>query len=105
LALLVEAGLTPTQALVAATSAPARAFRLERIGRIAPGHRADLLLVDGDPTRDVRATRAIAAVWKGGVKLDRSRQRAAVAEARATAAVDPLAAGPLGQFEDDDGDG
>lgn len=105
LALLVEAGLTPTEALVAATSAPARAFRLERIGRIAPGHRADLVLVDGDPTRDVRATRAIAAIWKGGVLLDRSRQRAAVVAARAVATVDPLAPGPLGEFEDDDGDG
>jgi imidazolonepropionase-like amidohydrolase len=103
LALLVEAGLTPTEALVAATSAPARAFRLEQIGRIAPGHRADLLLVDGDPTRDVAATRAIAAVWKGGVMLDRSRQRAAAA--RAVAVVAPLEPGPLGQFEDDDGDG
>lgn len=105
LALLVEAGLTPTQALVAATSAPARAFKLEDIGRVAPGLRADLLLVEGDPTREIRATRAIAAVWKAGVELDRSRHRAAVTAARATARVPALSPGPLGEFEDDDGDG
>jgi imidazolonepropionase-like amidohydrolase len=105
LALLVEAGLTPTEALIAATSAPARAFHLERIGRIAPGKRADLVLVDGDPTRDIRATRAIAAVWKAGVMLDRSRQSAAATAARPTFRVDLLTPGPLGEFEDDDGDG
>ncbi len=105
LALLVEAGLTPTQALAAATGAPARAFRLDGVGRIAPGMRADLLLVDGDPTREIRATRAIAAVWKAGVRLDRERHRAAVTAARKAARVDALAPGAIGQFEDDDGDG
>jgi imidazolonepropionase-like amidohydrolase len=68
---LVESGLSPTEALVAATSAPARAFRLGDRGRIAPGLRADLLLVDGDPTADVTATRAIVGVWKQGVRLRR----------------------------------
>ncbi|MDP9192760.1 MAG: amidohydrolase family protein [Acidobacteriota bacterium] len=71
LELLVEAGLTPVEALVAATSAPAAAFRLKDRGRIAPGLRADLLLVDGDPTKDIAATRGIVTVWKGGVALDR----------------------------------
>ena len=71
LELLVEAGLTPVEALAAATSAPARAFGLDDRGRIAPGLRADLVLVAGDATRDILATRAIEAVWKGGVRLDR----------------------------------
>ena len=53
LELLVGAGLTPVQALTAATSAPARAFRLADRGMIAPGKRADLVLVDGDPTTDI----------------------------------------------------
>lgn len=66
LALLVRAGLTPVQALAAATSAPATQFALDDRGRIAPGLRADLLLVDGDPTTDITATRAIAGVWKNG---------------------------------------
>jgi len=68
LELLVRCGLTPSQALAAATSVPARVFGFHDRGRIAPGLRADLLLVDGDPTADVRATRAIAGVWKAGVK-------------------------------------
>jgi hypothetical protein len=60
LALLVAAGLSPTEALAAATSAPARCFGLADRGWIGPGRRADLVLVDGDPTVDVTATRAIA---------------------------------------------
>jgi imidazolonepropionase-like amidohydrolase len=68
---LVEAGLTPAQALSAATAATAKAFKLNDRGRIAPGLRADLLLVDGDPTVDIKATRSIVAVWKAGVELDR----------------------------------
>jgi imidazolonepropionase-like amidohydrolase len=48
---LIEAGLTPVQALVAATSAPADSFLLRDRGRIAPGLRADLLFVDGDLPR------------------------------------------------------
>jgi imidazolonepropionase-like amidohydrolase len=68
LALLVEAGLSPTEALRAATSVPARTFGLDDRGRIAAGLRADLLLVRGDPTRDITATRAIVAAWKAGVR-------------------------------------
>ena len=75
LALLVEAGLTPVQAPRAATSATARAFRLADRGRIAPGMRADLVLVDGDPTVDIRATRNIVSVWKAGVHFDRDAWR------------------------------
>ena len=67
LSLLVEAGLSPVEALAAATSAAAGAFRLVDRGRIAPGLRADLVLVEGDPSRDIGATRKIAAVWKHGV--------------------------------------
>ncbi|HEX6178595.1 MAG TPA: CIA30 family protein [Thermoanaerobaculia bacterium] len=82
LELLVAAGLTPTQALAAATSNPAKAFRLADRGRIAKGLRADLLLVNGDPTRDITATRDIAGVWKGGVGLDRASFAKAVTGAR-----------------------
>ncbi|GAA0624231.1 amidohydrolase family protein [Kutzneria viridogrisea] len=71
LALLVEAGLSPVQALVAATSAPAEHFGLADRGRIRPGLRADLLLVEGDPTEDITATRAISGVWRQGVRCDR----------------------------------
>jgi imidazolonepropionase-like amidohydrolase len=73
LRLLVDAGLTPSAALVAATSAPARAFNLKDRGLVAKGMRADLVLVNGDPTRDILATRDIAAIWKRGERLDRPR--------------------------------
>lgn len=71
LALLVKSGLTPAQALTAATAAPARFFGTADRGRIAPGLRADLLLVDGDPTKDILATRKIAGVWKNGYAVKR----------------------------------
>jgi imidazolonepropionase-like amidohydrolase len=70
LELLVQSGLTPSQALAAATSVTARAFGLHDRGRIAIGLRADLLLVNADPTIDIRATRDIAGIWKRGTKLD-----------------------------------
>ena len=53
LALLVQAGLTPLQALRAATAHGAALMRLADRGRIAPGAAADLLLVDGDPGADI----------------------------------------------------
>ena len=70
----VEAGLTPVEALTTATSAPAQAFHMPDRGRIAPGMRADLLLVNGHPDEDIKATRNIDAVYKAGVKLDRPRR-------------------------------
>jgi imidazolonepropionase-like amidohydrolase len=69
---LVNAGLTPTAALAAATSAISRAFRLNDRGRIRTGLRADLLLVDGDPTKQIRDTRNVAAIWKRGVRVQRA---------------------------------
>jgi imidazolonepropionase-like amidohydrolase len=71
--LLVGAGLTPVQALTAATSAAARAFRLTDRGTIASGKRADLVLVTGDPTTNIAATRRIVDVWKQGVAVKRER--------------------------------
>jgi imidazolonepropionase-like amidohydrolase len=73
LELLVDSGLTAVQALAAATAVPAAVFGLADRGRIAAGLRADLLLVEGDPTRDIRLTRDIKGVWKRGVFLDRER--------------------------------
>lgn len=68
LELLVLSGLTPAEALAAATSRTARAFGFHDRGRIAPGLRADLLLVNGDPAADIRATRDIAGIWKLGAR-------------------------------------
>lgn len=80
---LVEAGLTPAQALAAATSEPARVFKLGRRGRIEKGYKADLLLVEGNPTADILATRRIVEVWKDGESANglREAQRRQVARA------------------------
>jgi imidazolonepropionase-like amidohydrolase len=75
LELLVKSGLTPLEALAAATSVPAAIFDLADRGRIATGLRADLLLVEGDPVSNIRATRAIAGVWKRGKAIDRQAYR------------------------------
>jgi len=85
LELLVKAGLTPVEALAAATSAPAAQFRLSDRGRIEPGMRADLLLVKGDPTADIKATRNTARVWKGGVAVDRQTYIASIEKMKAEA--------------------
>jgi imidazolonepropionase-like amidohydrolase len=66
LELLVEAGLSPTEALKAATSTTAKAFALTDRGTITPGHRADLLLVNGDPTTTITTTTAIEKTWRRG---------------------------------------
>ena len=70
LMLLVQAGLTPLEALRAATSATAERFGLTDRGRLQPGALADLVLVEGDPTVDISATQAIRAIWKNGKPYD-----------------------------------
>jgi hypothetical protein len=71
LELLVAEGLRPTEALTAATAMTADTFRLTDRGRIAAGRRADLVMVRGDPTTDIAATRDIMRVWRSGVEFDR----------------------------------
>ncbi len=74
LELLVKAGLSPSEALKAATAASARAFDLNGRGVIAEGARADLLLVNGDPTTDILAVRSIDRIFKNGFEVTRERQ-------------------------------
>ncbi len=69
LGLLVEAGLTPVEALRSATVLPAEYFGLTDRGSIETGHRADLLLVEGDPTQNISATRSVRNVWVAGVQV------------------------------------
>ncbi|HTA58686.1 MAG TPA: amidohydrolase family protein [Candidatus Baltobacteraceae bacterium] len=70
---LVRAGLTPMQALQAATSRPAEfLLRSTEQGTIAPGQRADLVLLDADPLADIHNTQKIQAVFLKGKYLDRA---------------------------------
>ncbi len=59
-ALMAEAGMTFRQILAALTTAPADKFgESARLGRIAPGLTADLVVLNGDPSRDVRTFAAV----------------------------------------------
>jgi imidazolonepropionase-like amidohydrolase len=67
LELLVDFGMKPAQALLSATSLNAKVLRLDqRLGMIKPGLLADLVVVDGDPTRDIKVLRQVRLVMKGG---------------------------------------
>jgi imidazolonepropionase-like amidohydrolase len=69
--LYVRAGLSPLEAIRAATQTAARSLGLEKDrGTLEPGKRADLLLLDADPLSDVKNVRAIAAVYKAGERVD-----------------------------------
>jgi hypothetical protein len=84
LALLVEAGLTPLEALQAATYNPAKYLgKLESFGTVARGKRADLVLLDANPLDDIQNTRRLAAVVSQGKLLPRERLQAMLAEVEA----------------------
>jgi imidazolonepropionase-like amidohydrolase len=73
LALLVESGLTPLAALQSATVGPAEFLgRAEELGLIAPGKRADVVLLSADPLADIHNTTQIQAVWLQGRHFDRA---------------------------------
>lgn len=69
LSLLVDAGLSPTEALRAAMSLPARHFGLGDRGAVSAGLRADLVLLDGDPTEDITTTNRITRIWCCGSEI------------------------------------
>ncbi|PCG08617.1 Xaa-Pro dipeptidase [Sphingomonas ginsenosidimutans] len=67
---MVEWGMTPLQAIRAATVSAAEALGRDDVGEIAPGRWADMVAVSGDPTADVRVLEHPVAVVKGGVRVD-----------------------------------
>ncbi len=80
LGLMVEAGMTPAQVIVAATSRPAEFLGLSDRGSLVQGKRADLLVLDANPLDDIRNTRRIAALYLAGVEVDRAAIKAALAK-------------------------
>lgn len=73
MALLVQAGLTPQQALQAATIVGARFLGIDRdYGSIAPGKVADFLVLNGNPLADITHTRNIDSIWMNGKRVDRA---------------------------------
>jgi imidazolonepropionase-like amidohydrolase len=74
LEMMVKAGLTPMQALVAGTGGAAHVWRLEQnLGTIQPGKQADLLVLNANPLTDIRNTRQIDSVWIGGRRLAQAK--------------------------------
>jgi len=83
LKLFVDNGLTPAQALSAATRAgPAWFGRLDRYGAVETGKAADLVLLDRNPLQDINATRAIYALVLRGKVYDRAALDAMLKAAR-----------------------
>ena len=83
LRLLVKAGLTPEQALAAATTVPGEFLRLPGLGRLEPGAPADLLVLRKDPTRSLDALASLEAVIADGRLYTRSQLDAQLARYRA----------------------
>jgi imidazolonepropionase-like amidohydrolase len=73
LQLMVDAGLTPEQALLSATSVAAEeCLELDDVGTLEAGKQADFLVLGADPLQDVQATRSLERVFIGGVEVDRA---------------------------------
>jgi imidazolonepropionase-like amidohydrolase len=86
LALLVKAGLSPMEALQAATRNPAKFLGvLDRLGTVEKGKLADLVLLDANPLEEISNTRRIAAVLVNGRYLPKEALRNLLASAEATA--------------------
>jgi imidazolonepropionase-like amidohydrolase len=73
LEIMVRAGLTPTEAIAAATSGSAELVGVSEMGALTPGNSADFIVLDANPLEDIRNTRRIARVYLRGVQVDRER--------------------------------
>ncbi|SKB73577.1 amidohydrolase family protein [Dyadobacter psychrophilus] len=72
LELMVEAGLTPIQAIMLATQNAAKALKVENeLGTLTRGKKADLIILSANPANDIKNTRKIEAVWKDGRQVSK----------------------------------
>lgn len=76
LASMVEAGLTPSEAIVAATRNSAEFLGLHQLGMVAPGKSADFIVLDANPLDNIANTRRIAKVYLRGTEVNRARLKA-----------------------------
>lgn len=70
LELMVSAGLSPMDAIVAATRTSAALIKASDRGTLEPGKRADFVVLAADPTADIRNTRQLVTVWHGGKEIE-----------------------------------
>ena len=75
LELMVAAGMTPMQAIVAATKTPARILKLDRLGTLASGKSADFIVLDANPLESISNTKKISRVYQRGQEVDRAALR------------------------------
>lgn len=72
LQLMTEAGLTPLQAISVATKNSAKALKIDKdFGTVEVGKTADLIIIDADPTKDIKNTRKIFSVYKAGKEVSK----------------------------------
>jgi imidazolonepropionase-like amidohydrolase len=72
----VQLGMTPAEAIVAATSRPAELMDITELGTLAAGKRASFLVLDANPLDDIKNTRRIVDVYIDGARLDREALKA-----------------------------
>jgi imidazolonepropionase-like amidohydrolase len=75
--LMVQAGMTPMQVLVASTKTGAELLKLTRLGTLARGKQADFIVLDANPLDDIANTKTISKVYQRGAEVDRAALRAA----------------------------
>jgi imidazolonepropionase-like amidohydrolase len=75
LADMVAAGMTPVDAIIAATRTSAEVMRLDQLGIIAVGKSADFIVLDANPLDAITNTRGISRVYLRGQEVDRARLR------------------------------
>ena len=83
LELMAAAGVSPSQVIVAATSRAAEYLGLADAGTLAPGKRADFLVLDANPLDNIVATRRIAAMYVAGAPVDRAALKASLTKSAA----------------------